>query len=52
MEITPQQELGLCVTYPENAMGRVANRIINEVTGINRLVYDESSKPPTTIEWE
>ena len=31
---------------------RVSNRIINEVEGINRVVYDISSKPPATIEWE
>lgn len=31
---------------------RVSNRIINEITGINRVVYDISSKPPSTIEWE
>jgi GMP synthase (glutamine-hydrolysing) len=34
------------------AARRVSNRIINEVRGINRVVYDISSKPPATIEWE
>jgi GMP synthase (glutamine-hydrolysing) len=37
---------------PQELLGRVSNRIINEVRGINRVVYDISSKPPSTIEWE
>lgn len=37
---------------PHEFLGMVANRIINEVKGINRVVYDISSKPPATIEWE
>lgn len=38
--------------FPWNFLKFVANRIINEVKGINRVVYDLSSKPPATIEWE
>jgi len=37
---------------PHELLARVSNRIINEVRGINRVVYDISSKPPSTIEWE
>ena len=37
---------------PHNVLGVISNRIINEVHGINRVVYDISSKPPSTIEWE
>lgn len=37
---------------PYSLLGRTSNRIINEVRGINRVVYDVSGKPPATIEWE
>lgn len=37
---------------PHETLGVISNRIINEVRGINRVVYDISSKPPSTIEWE
>ena len=37
---------------PHDLLGRISNRIINQVRGINRVVYDISSKPPGTIEWE
>ena len=37
---------------PADVLARISNRIINEVQGINRVVYDISSKPPSTIEWE
>jgi len=38
--------------FPHEVLARISTRISNEVTGINRVVYDISSKPPATIEWE
>jgi len=40
------------VRLPQDLLGRISNKIINEVRGVNRVVYDVSSKPPSTIEWE
>lgn len=38
--------------FPYDVLGRISNRIINGVRGVNRVVYDVSTKPPATIEWE
>jgi len=38
--------------FPMGFLGRVSTRIVNEVHGINRVVYDVTSKPPGTIEWD
>ena len=40
------------VHLPHEFLAKVSNEIINKVKGINRVVYDISSKPPATIEWE
>jgi len=49
------QQIGMTADWshlPYDFLGFVSNEIINKVKGINRVVYDISSKPPSTIEWE
>jgi GMP synthase (glutamine-hydrolysing) len=54
LRIISTQDYMTCdwVRVPHHVLGRISNRIINEVRGVNRVVFDISPKPPSTIEWE
>jgi GMP synthase (glutamine-hydrolysing) len=41
-----------CVWMPTKVLSKISNKIVNNVKGVNRVVYDITSKPPGTIEWE
>jgi GMP synthase (glutamine-hydrolysing) len=49
---TYENVLALRAVTPWNVLGRTATRIVNEVRGVNRVVYDVTSKPPGAIGWE
>ena len=47
-----QIDIGDFFNFKKDFIQRISNKIINNIKGINRVVYDISSKPPATIEWE